>query len=99
MEIDKPRGETPPVNLPIKITIITNPKLKPLRVIYSTLWVGALIGVGIAADSAAMQWMGFVITIVLFVGLAIQANNKDEALTLEQARKRLDELERNNSCT
>lgn len=52
----------------------------------------AMIGIGVLLDSAALQWVG------AFIGfLAIASNTirafKDNRMTIEQARKRLDEIE------
>lgn len=53
---------------------------------------GILFGPGVLIDSAAMQWAGFVILMVL-LGLVF-AGHYESSLTLEEARKKLDDLER-----
>lgn len=49
-----------------------------------------LIGIGILADSAAMQWMG---AIVAFVITAVRASGKVERLSITEARAKLDAIE------
>ncbi len=51
----------------------------------------ALIGIGVWLDSSAMQWMGAVIG---FITIATRASKLRQNLTIEQARRRLDEIER-----
>lgn len=51
-----------------------------------------LFGPGILLESAAMQWAGFVVLLVVsFLLLITTAGN--EAMTIQQARKKLDDLE------
>lgn len=49
----------------------------------------ALIGLGVYLDSAAMQWVGALIGFVTIAGRIARHGR----MTIEQARKRLDELE------
>lgn len=53
----------------------------------------ALIGIGIVLDSSAMQWVG---AILGFIVILDRANRlfKNNRFTIEEARKRLDEIER-----
>lgn len=55
----------------------------------------ATIGLGVLFESPAMQWWSFVLTILLILGFATVAMKKNKGLTIEQARKRLDEIEAN----
>lgn len=50
----------------------------------------ALIGIGIVADSAAMQWAG---AIIAFITTCVRASGKVERLSIDEARAKLDELE------
>lgn len=50
----------------------------------------ALIGIGWALDSAAMQWVG---AICGFITIVAQSANKDKKMTIADARKKLDEIE------
>lgn len=57
-----------------------------------------LIGMGVLLDSSAMQWMGFVVTILTALGIAL-GKMRIEGMTIEEARKRLDEIERETPPT
>jgi hypothetical protein len=57
---------------------------------------GGLIGVGWFLDSTAMQWGGFVIGCVYLLGRASGMVQKNR-MTIAQARKKLDELERGDT--
>jgi len=52
----------------------------------------ALIGIGIALGSNAMQWVGAILGFLTIISRAARAA-KDNRMTIEQARKRLDEIE------
>lgn len=54
----------------------------------------ALIGLGVIVDSAAMQWAAFIVWILFLVGVAGRIMKVNDNLTIDQARKRLDEIER-----
>ncbi len=51
-----------------------------------------LIGIGWLLDSSAMQWVGAILGF-LVVGSNVARMSKDTRMTIEQARKRLDEIE------
>ena len=53
-----------------------------------------LIGVGIVADSPAMQWAGFVVTMLSIAAFSTLLGKKNHGLTIAQARRRLDEIEK-----
>lgn len=53
----------------------------------------ALIGIGVYLESAAMQWVGAILGFLTIIGKAISHHNKSK-MTIAQARKRLDEMER-----
>lgn len=74
-----------------KITIATNPKFKPISFILTIAAQLGIIGVGIIADSAAMQWAGFIALALLVI--AVAAQDKNRSLTFEEARKKIDRLE------
>lgn len=76
-----------------KITINTNPQFRPLQTVSSTALTVLVIGVGVVADSAAMQWAGFVSLLLTVIGLSVIKSKKDDCLTIDEARKRLDEIE------
>lgn len=50
----------------------------------------ALIGIGILANSAAMQWMG---AIMAFITTIIRSSGKVERLSIAEARAKLDGIE------
>ena len=78
----------------VTINIIHSPKGIWMRApIVAALQVG-VIGIGIWADSAAMQWAGFVMLAFLMIGLAVPERDKNKGLTIAEARRRLDEMER-----
>lgn len=77
----------------ITITVNTNQKLKPLRTVYSSLFTITVIGVGAVLESAAMQWIGFIVVIITALGVVMAGAGKNSNLTIDEARKRLDELE------
>ena len=52
-----------------------------------------MIGIGILTGSGAMQWMGFVLSFFVIFAYANSLLGKNNRLTIDQARKRLDEIE------
>ena len=52
----------------------------------------AIIGVGVALNSAAMQWVGAIIAFLTLIGSAIHMRDKCK-MSIAEARKRLDEIE------
>lgn len=52
----------------------------------------ALIGIGVLLDSSAMQWIGAIIGFLAIFTRASGASRKCR-MTLDQARKRIDEIE------
>lgn len=77
-----------------QITIKTNPKFRPLRTLYLAASMLVVIGIGVAVESAAMQWAGFVIIAILILGMVKREEDRNSGLTIADARRRLDELER-----
>lgn len=63
------------------------------RTVRAFLLIAALIGPGIVLDSAAMQWMGFLIVLLVVVSLAVGSDKANKGLTPDQARARIAELE------
>ncbi|CUH87332.1 hypothetical protein PH5382_01258 [Phaeobacter sp. CECT 5382] len=60
--------------------------------LYFTLIPLILIGTGAVLESSAMQWTGFIFT--CFLALGVLVKRKSDQITIDQARTRLDELER-----
>ncbi|WP_168797957.1 hypothetical protein [Pacificoceanicola onchidii] len=72
-----------------RIMILRRPTL-PRALIAPGLQL-TLIGVGIATDSAAMQWSGFVA--LCLMALAAAVLSRIEPMTVEEARQTLDTIE------
>lgn len=51
----------------------------------------AIMSIGIFAGSSAMQWLG---AIVAFITMTVRASGRVPRLSISEARKRLDEIER-----
>lgn len=85
----------------ITVRIVDRRKQKITSVLYSAacflLVLFVLFGAGIIFDSAPIQWAGFII-FLLFVALFVSLLNSS-FLTIEEARKRLDELEQDSHAT
>ena len=81
------------------IRVWTTSKVSPFRAIYSASIIISVIGVGVLAESSAMQWAGFWSLVLTVVGLAVIQTVNEKALTIEQARAYLDELERKEKET
>ena len=86
---------------PVKITVLATTRFKPVRAIYFAAIQVAVIGVGVAVESAAMQWSGFLFLAFLFglncMVLIVQNVEKNKPLSIQEARKRMDEIEREQS--
>ena len=71
----------------------TDRKRQPfwLSVAKSAVFAAVLFGPGLVAGSAAMQWAGFAVMLTYcFVALVAASA---EAMTIDEARKKLDEME------
>lgn len=78
----------------IKITIETNPKFSLARHLVGFAAQTVPIGVGVWWQSEPLQWLGLVCAVLFLVALSIWYARRDFALTIEEARRRLDEIER-----
>lgn len=82
-----------------QIIILTRTPMKPAwRFAIAPACQIAVIGVGVMADSAAMQWAGFwgllfIVAIIILEGVTATIEN-DKRMTVDEARARLDEIER-----
>lgn len=63
------------------------------RDLSSLVTIIALIGIGILLKSNAMQWVGAILGFLMIMSRAARTV-KDNRFTVEEARKRLDEIER-----
>ena len=77
----------------ITITIRTNPRLRPLRLLLVLGCQVGVIGIGVLAGSAAMQWAGLAILGLLFIAIAASIPSTSN-LTIAQARAELDRIEK-----
>jgi hypothetical protein len=77
----------------MKIDLMTHPRFSVRRSATGLLLQTIPISLGIWTGSAAMQWVGFVFSLVLVIGLAVSLQKRDQGLTIQQARQRLDEIE------
>ena len=78
----------------VKINIDTNPRFRPMVSLYVAATQISVIGVGAAVDSAAMQWAGFAVLVGLLLGVVNLVTRRDYGLTIQDARARLDQIER-----
>lgn len=56
-----------------------------------------LIGLGVFLQSAAMEWIGFFMACVFLIGQATMRGRARKIFTIAEARRRLDEIERDLS--
>ena len=78
----------------VTIEIKTNPKVSWMRVAAVTVSFMTPVGIGVVTDSAAMQWTGFIVGMLILVGMAVALVDQDKGLTIEQAQARIDEIKR-----
>lgn len=64
---------------------------------FTFIMVVGILSVGVATNSSAMQWVGFIMLAFLFIAKCISVIHGTKKLTIEQARKKLDEMERSGS--
>lgn len=76
------------------ITIFREGKRNPAKAPMTWAFITAVIGTGALMDSAAMQWLGFVVIIFVALAAAAHETRKNSRLTIAEARRRLDEIER-----
>lgn len=76
-----------------KIEIATNPRFSWRRTAIGLFVQVAPISFGILTGSVAMQWVGFVFTMLFFAVVISLIIKQNTGLTIAEARKRLDEIE------
>lgn len=80
-----------------EININVIPKLRLRKIIFFSVLQFSVIGTGKMIGSEALQWSGFVTILLLIVisaiGKIVENIEKTRGLTIEEARKFLDELE------
>jgi len=77
---------------PIIIIIRESVVSSIIKDVSSLALVAALISLGVYLGSTAMQWFGFLCACLAFVSLAGRFGDKKSELTVDEARKRLDEI-------
>lgn len=77
-----------------KIEISTNSRFSWRRTALGLVVQVVPISFGILTGSAAMQWAGFVFTMLFMVAVVTVMVKQNTGLTVAEARKRLDEIER-----
>lgn len=74
--------------------VTTDPFTKWVRaIIFLAVAVVVPVGLGILADSAAMQWVGFVMAILCILGKAVGEGNKQTFHSYQEARNYLSRME------
>ncbi|WEO73806.1 hypothetical protein [Agrobacterium vitis] len=83
----------------VKIYIADNRLHSALRVTASIfLLVIGPIAIGVLANSQALQWAGFIFGWLTFVGYAARLTRRYTSLSIAEARKRLDEMEKEGAA-
>lgn len=77
----------------VEINIRINPQPSYLRTIFVTAVEVLVIYLGVLAGSAAMQWAGLIGVLLVGLSYAIMVAKKNDGLSVDDARKRLDEIE------
>jgi len=74
--------------------ITTDPFTKWVRaIVFLAVAVVVPVGLGILADSAAMQWVGFVMAILCIIGKAVGEGNKRTFHSYQEAHNYLSRME------
>lgn len=76
------------------ITIHVTGPFRPMRMVYTVAMQVGVIGIGVAVESTAMQWSGFVVLALIAVALSILKADEKKDLSIQGAREYLDRLER-----
>ena len=77
-----------------RIVIETNPKFTYRRHALAFLLQTVPIGVGVYWESEPLQWLGLACSLLLLLAVSVWIARREFAVTIEEARKRLDEIER-----
>lgn len=79
----------------VKITIRTDASFRPLHFFRGIAFAALLILPGHFLGSAAMEWLGFLFLLFMaLIVIPLALLKRDEGLSFDQARKRIDELEK-----
>jgi hypothetical protein len=78
----------------IRIIVETNPRFSFTRHAIGFGLQTVPIGVGVWWESEPLQWLGLACSILFLLAVSVWYAKRDFAVTIEQARKRLDEIER-----
>lgn len=78
----------------IKIVIETNPRFSLVRHAIGFTLQTVPIGVGVWFGSEPLQWLGLCCAVLFLIAVSVWYARRDWALSIEEARVRLDEIER-----
>lgn len=76
----------------IEITILTAPRFRPWR---TALGIGlqlGVVGIGILTQSVAMQWVGFLVFLLMIAAIASAGMKRSTASTVPEAREILERI-------
>ena len=78
--------------------IIVDSRRKALwsRRMFAILWPLSLIGPGVLMESAAMQWLGFIVVILAGAAMLPVVDKMRRVMTISEARSYLEELARHD---
>lgn len=77
-----------------KITIDTNPRFSFRRHAIGFACQTVPIGLGVWWGSEPLQWLGLVCSVLFLLAVSVWIARRDFALSIDEARERLDEIER-----
>lgn len=81
----------------IEITILTAPRFRPWRMATAIGLQLGVIGVGILAQSVAMQWLGFLVFLLMLAALVNAEMKRSTASTVPEARAILERIAREDN--
>ena len=76
----------------IEITILTAPRFRPWR---TAMVIGlqlGVVGIGILTQSVAMQWVGFLVFLLMLAAIASAGMKRSTASTVPEARAILERI-------
>ena len=62
--------------------------------VFTFMTLGGLVGLGILAQSAALQWIGGLFALAFIMGRVMALMYRRKRMTFDEARKEIDRLER-----
>ncbi len=77
----------------VDIFIKANNQFRWTNILYIAGTIVLVIGVGVIAESSAMQWAGFIVLLLLAAVAIMTVHPNHTPMTIDEARKRLDKIE------